>query len=222
MEPCILWGKFLLEEREEYAFSRLQARACMGQQPSALSSKGALQPLPTTGLEEEAACQSGIQMASASWLPPRGGGLHRRHCVFSGMVDAEQNLTQEAEAHFYTDPARNEQEITAFAEAIKDECVSPPTSPCRHQRCFGHHHHVFDQVAGQVVVGTLTSRRSIRANDGASWLQSMLCPPKDEGHIPPVIYAPPSCGIFPKERYIAAASCSKIPVEGGVPEPLRR
>ena len=69
MEPCTLWGKFLLEEREEYAFSGPQVRACMGQQPSALSSKGALQPLPTTGLEEEAACHSGIQMASASWLP---------------------------------------------------------------------------------------------------------------------------------------------------------
>ena len=29
IEPCTLWGKFLLKEREEYAFSGPQARACM-------------------------------------------------------------------------------------------------------------------------------------------------------------------------------------------------
>ena len=69
MEPCTLWGKFLLGEREGYAFSGPQVRACREQQPGALSSKRALQPLLTTGLEEEAAFQSGIQMASASWLP---------------------------------------------------------------------------------------------------------------------------------------------------------
>ena len=34
-----------------------------------MSSKWALQPLLTTGLEEEVAFQSGIQIASASWLP---------------------------------------------------------------------------------------------------------------------------------------------------------
>ena len=61
--------------------------------------------------------------------PLRRGGLHRRHDVFSGLGGAEQNLTQEAEAHFYTDPARNEEEITAFAETIEDECASPPTPP---------------------------------------------------------------------------------------------
>ena len=69
MEPCTLWGKFLLREREGYAFSGPQVRACREQQPGALNSKRALQPLLTTGLEEEAAFQSGIQRASASWLP---------------------------------------------------------------------------------------------------------------------------------------------------------
>ena len=34
-----------------------------------VDSRRALQPLLTTGLEEEAAFQTGIQMASASWLP---------------------------------------------------------------------------------------------------------------------------------------------------------
>ena len=68
MEPCTLLGEFLLGEREEYAFSGPQVRACREQQPGALSSKWVLQPLLTTGLEKEAAFQSGIQMASASWL----------------------------------------------------------------------------------------------------------------------------------------------------------
>ena len=69
MEPCTLWGRFLLKECEEYAFSGPQVWACMGQQPGALSSKRALQPLLATGLGKEATFQSGIQLASASWLP---------------------------------------------------------------------------------------------------------------------------------------------------------
>ena len=69
MEPCTLWGKFLLGEREDYAFSGPQVRACREQQPGALSSKWALQPLLTTGLGEEAAFQFGIQMASAHGSP---------------------------------------------------------------------------------------------------------------------------------------------------------
>ena len=40
-------------------------------------------------------------------------------------------------------------EITAFAETNEDVCGSPPTLPCRHQRCSGRHHHVFNQMAGQ-------------------------------------------------------------------------
>ena len=62
-------GKFLLEEREEDAFSGPQVRACMGQQPGALNSKRAMQPLLETGLGKEAAFQYGIRMASSSWLP---------------------------------------------------------------------------------------------------------------------------------------------------------
>ena len=69
IEPCTLWGKFLSGEREGYAFSGTQARACREQQPGALSSKRALQPLLTTGLEQEAAFQPGIHMAIASLLP---------------------------------------------------------------------------------------------------------------------------------------------------------
>ena len=57
MEPCTLWGRFLLKEREEYAFSGPQVRACMGQQPGALNSKRAMQPLLATGLGKEAAFQ---------------------------------------------------------------------------------------------------------------------------------------------------------------------
>ena len=69
IEPCTLWGKFLSGEREGYAFSGAQARACREQQPDALSSKWALQPLLTTGLGEEATFQFGIQMASAHGSP---------------------------------------------------------------------------------------------------------------------------------------------------------
>ena len=69
IEPCTLWGKFLLKEREEYAFSGPQVRACMGQQPGALSSKRDMQPLLATGLVKEAAFQCGIRLASASRLP---------------------------------------------------------------------------------------------------------------------------------------------------------
>ena len=155
MDPCTLWGKFLVEEREEWAFSEPQVRACMGQQPGALNSERALQPLPTTGLEEEAASQPDIQMASASWLLSDGAALTGDTMLLSGLVGAEQNLTQAAEADFCTDPARNKQEITAFAVSIEGECGSPPKLPCRHQRCFGHHHHAIDQVAGQVVVDIL-------------------------------------------------------------------
>ena len=69
MEPCTLWAKFLLEEREEAAFSGPQIRACMGQQSGALNSKRAMQPLLETGLGNEATFQCGIRMANASWLP---------------------------------------------------------------------------------------------------------------------------------------------------------
>ena len=41
----------------------------MGQQPGALNSKRAMQPLLETGLGKEAAFQCGIRMANSSWLP---------------------------------------------------------------------------------------------------------------------------------------------------------
>ena len=96
--------------------------------------------------------------------PLRKGGLHQKHDDGSILVGAEQNLTQEAEADSYTDPARNREEITAFAGAIEYQGVSPPTLPWRHQYCFGFRQHAIDQVAGQVVVDNLDSKRSIRAN----------------------------------------------------------
>ena len=68
MEPCTLWTKFLLEEREEAALSGPQIRACRGQQPGALNTKRAMQPLLGTSLGNEAALQCGTRMANASWL----------------------------------------------------------------------------------------------------------------------------------------------------------
>ena len=93
--------------------------------------------------------------------PLRRGGLHRRHDVFSGLVGAGQNPTQEAEADLYADPSKDIQEITALAEAIEDECGSPPTLPCRHQRCSGHQHHGFDQVAGQHAANETIARSQL-------------------------------------------------------------
>ena len=69
MKPCILWAKFLLEEREEVALSGPQIRTYMGQQPGALNSKRAMQPLPETGLGDGATFQRSIRMGNASWLP---------------------------------------------------------------------------------------------------------------------------------------------------------
>ena len=93
--------------------------------------------------------------------PLRRGGLHRRHDVFSGLVGAEANPTQEAEAGLYTDPARNIQEIAAFDGTSEDECGPPPALPWRHQRCSGHQHHVLDQVAGQHTVNETVARSQL-------------------------------------------------------------
>ena len=54
---------------EKYAFSGPQARACIGQQPGAQSSKKAMQPLLATGLGKETAFQYSIRMVNSSWLP---------------------------------------------------------------------------------------------------------------------------------------------------------
>ena len=69
MEPCTLWGKFLLEELEECAFSGPQVRACMGQQPGALNSKESMQPLSAADIVKEAAFQCGVRSTSATQLP---------------------------------------------------------------------------------------------------------------------------------------------------------
>ena len=70
MESCTLWGKFLLKELEEGAFSGHQVRVCLGQQPGAPSSKGGMQPLLATGIViKEAASQCGVRLTSASQLP---------------------------------------------------------------------------------------------------------------------------------------------------------
>ena len=55
------------------------------------------------------------------------------------------------------------QEITDFAEANEDECGSPPTSPGQHQRYSGHHHHVFEPVAGQYVAARLLQSHNLIA-----------------------------------------------------------
>ena len=122
--------------------------------------------------------------------PLRRGGLHRRHDVFSGLGGTEQNLTQEAEAHCYTDPARNEEEITAFAKTIEDECASPPTSPWRHQRVLVitiiYSTKWQDRLWWPLLPASAVSEPMIVPIE----LQSMLCPPKDEGHISPGIHGP--------------------------------
>ena len=205
MEPCILWGKFLLEEREEYAFSRLQARACMGQQPSALSSKGALQPLPTTGLEEEAACHSGIQMASASWLPFDEVAF-TEDMTFSAAWSVQNKTSLRRQRHTFTQiPQGMRRRLQPLQKRLK-------------MSAFPHQHHLVDINVALVI----TIMYSIKWQDRLWWallpagavselmmvpigLQSMLCPPKDEGHIPPVIYGPPLVRHLP-ERAVYCGS----------------
>ena len=67
MEPCTLWGKFLLIEREKYAFSGPQARACMGQQPGALSSKE-----PCNRCWQQTLAQRQYSNVASEWMIPRG------------------------------------------------------------------------------------------------------------------------------------------------------
>ena len=51
-------------------------------------------------------------------------------------------------------------------------------------------------------------------------MQLVLCPPKDREHIPPGIYGPPVAISSRESGMLRHPSCSKIPVEGGVPEPF--
>ena len=76
MEPCTLWGKFLLRGGEKYAFPGPQARACIGQQPGAPSSKKAMQPLLATGLGKRDSIQVWHPNGQLLLAPLRRGGLH--------------------------------------------------------------------------------------------------------------------------------------------------
>ena len=148
MEPCTLWGRFLFEECEEYAFSGPQVRACRGQQPGALSNR-ALQPLLAQALGR----RQHSNLAS-SWpvlvAPLRRGGF-TEDMLFSAAWSVQNRTSQEQRL----------QETAAFAETIGDERGSPPTLPCRHQRCSGHHHHAFDQVAGQHAANETIARSQL-------------------------------------------------------------
>ena len=149
MEPGTLWGKFLLRRREEYAFSGPQVRACMRQQPGALSSKRAIQPLLATGLGKEAVFQCGVRMDNSSW-PPFDKVAFTEDTLFSAAWSAQNRASPRGQRRVFTqDPAGDDQQVAAAAEPIEDECSSPPAQPWRHQRCSGHHHHGPDQVAGQ-------------------------------------------------------------------------
>ena len=132
MEPCTLWGKFLLGEREEAAFSGPQVRACMGQYPVTLNSKRAMQPLLEAGLGKEAAYQCGIRVADSSWLP-FGEMAFTEGMLFSAAwkVQHRESLRR-AEARPCQDLGSVDQEVAATAESIGDECSSPPTQTCGH------------------------------------------------------------------------------------------
>ena len=67
MEPRTLWGKLLLKEREEYAFSEPQVRTCMGQQPGALSSKEAC-----SRCWQQTLAQRQHSNVASEWIIPRG------------------------------------------------------------------------------------------------------------------------------------------------------
>ena len=69
MEPCTLWGKFLLREREEHASSGPQAKARMWQQPGTLNSESTMQPLLMTSLSGRSSNPMWHPMVNSSWLP---------------------------------------------------------------------------------------------------------------------------------------------------------
>ena len=114
-----------------------------------VDSKRALQPLLTTGLER----RQHSNLASR-WPVLHGSPSTRwphRDIMFSAAWSVQNRTSQEQRL----------QEIAAFAETIGDECGSPPTLPCRHQRCSGHHHHAFDQVAGQHAANETIARSQL-------------------------------------------------------------
>ena len=168
MEPCTLRGKSLLEERKECAFSEPQVRACMGQQPGALGSKRALQPLPTAGLEEEAAFQSGIQMANASWLPFDGAAF-TRDTMCSAAWSAQSR----------TALRRHKRTFTQILQEIERRLQ--PLQKRSKMRAFPHQRYLVDinialvfaimrliKWQRQAGVDNLDSKHSIRANGSAN------------------------------------------------------
>ena len=115
----------------------------MGQQPGALGSKRALQPLPTAGLEEEAAFQSGIQMANASWLPFDGVAFTRDTMLSaSWSVQSRTSLRRQKRAFTHNLVDINIAVVFAIMRLIK-----------------------WQRQAG---VDTLDSKHSIRANGCAN------------------------------------------------------
>ena len=98
MEPCTLWGKFLLGKREEDAIPGPQVRTCVGQQPGALDSKRTIQPLPSAERGKEVAFQYDIRMTSASWLPFDEVAFTDDMSFFSTLDGAAQRTMQRAEA----------------------------------------------------------------------------------------------------------------------------
>ena len=64
----------------------------------------------------------------------------------------------------------------AFA-TNKDECGSPPTLPGQHQLYSGHHHHVFEPVAGQYVANKAITRPQL-----GSTIAGVLEKPQEKSH----------------------------------------
>ena len=129
IEPCTLWGKFLPNEREEYAFSGPQVRACMGQQPGAPSSKRIMQPLSATCVVKEAAFQCGIRLTSASRLPSDEVAF-TEDMLFSAAWSVQNRTTLRRQRWAFTQILQELcSMVAAAAEKTKDECSSPPAQP---------------------------------------------------------------------------------------------
>ena len=122
IDPGTLWGKFLLKEREEYAFSGPQVRACMGQQPGALSSKRDMQPLLATGLVKEAAFQCGIRLASASWLPSDEVAF-TEDMLFSAAWSVQNRTTRRRQRRVFTQILKLSSRLQPLQKRLKMSAV---------------------------------------------------------------------------------------------------
>ena len=116
MEPGTLWGKFLLRRREGYAFSGPQVRACMRQQPGALSSKRAIQPLLATGLGKEAVFQCGVRMDNSSW-PPFDKVAFTEDTLFSAAWSAQNRASPRGQRRVFTQTL---QEMTSRSQPLQN------------------------------------------------------------------------------------------------------